>query len=117
MWQIVAMSCPFLLFRPWHIVKDETMTNENTARLELDDLFTAEELAAKYPRVLSVNTLRWQLRNRRSNGLDRACVSLRRKLLISKSRFEEWLAAQVESEQPSPPAKPAASARSPYTLA
>lgn len=63
--------------------------------IALDDLFSVEDLAAQHSRILTVQSLRWQLRHRHTNGLDSACVTLRRKLLISKSRFERWLATQV----------------------
>ena len=65
--------------------------------IALDDLFTVEELVALHPKVLSVNTMNWHIRRRNKNGLAHACVKgLRRKLLISKSRFERWLATQTE---------------------
>jgi hypothetical protein len=42
--------------------------------------------------------LKWHLYNRHKNGLDAACIKgLRRKILISKSRFERWLATQTEA--------------------
>ncbi|HMN22290.1 MAG TPA: hypothetical protein PKA16_12975 [Ottowia sp.] len=66
--------------------------------IALDDLFTIEELVAQYPKVLSINTMNWHLRHRDTNGLAAACVKgLRRKMLISKSRFERWLATQTEA--------------------
>lgn len=60
----------------------------------LDDWFTIEDLAAAFPKILNVPSLRWQLRHRGTNGLD-AVGAVRRcgkKLLISKTRFERWLA-------------------------
>lgn len=66
--------------------------------IALDDLFTVEELVAQHPKVLSINTMNWHIRHRDKNGLADACVKgLRRKLLISKSRFERWLATQTEA--------------------
>lgn len=66
--------------------------------IALDDLYEPAELVAMFPKVLTPNTLRWQLYNRHKNGLDAACVKgLRRKILISKSRFERWLATQTEA--------------------
>ncbi len=65
--------------------------------LNLDDLLTIEQLAQRYPAFLSVNTLRWQLRHRDDNGLRPACVQLGRKLLISKTGYERWLATQAVS--------------------
>lgn len=68
--------------------------------IAIDDLFTVEELAAAYPKVLTVATLRWHIYNRKKTGFDVACVKgLGRKLLISKSRFERWLASQTESRR------------------
>lgn len=63
--------------------------------LSLDDLLTIEQLAERYPSFLSINTLRWQLRHRDTNGLRAACVQLGRKLLISKTAYERWLAGQT----------------------
>lgn len=68
---------------------------DTTAALQLDDLHDIEELASKYPRILSVQTLRWQLRDREKNGLSPACVRVGKKLLISKTRYEQWLAARA----------------------
>lgn len=66
--------------------------------IALDDLFTPAELVAKYPNTLTINTLKWHLHNRSSNGLNFAVVKgLRRGLLISKSRFEQWLATRTEA--------------------
>jgi len=65
--------------------------------LPLDDLHTVEELARKHSRFLSVNTLRWQLRDREKNGLAPACVRIGKKLLISKTRYEQWLASRAGS--------------------
>ncbi len=63
--------------------------------IALDDLDTVEGLAERYPRLLSVPTLRWQLRHRDSNGLAQACVPVGKKLLISRSRYEVWLASRA----------------------
>lgn len=65
--------------------------------LQLDDLHDIEGLASQYPRILSVQTLRWQLRDREKNGLAPACVRVGKKLLISKTRYEQWLAARAGS--------------------
>lgn len=62
--------------------------------IPLDDLHSVDELAAA-SRHLKTATLRWQLRHRESNGLATACVHIGKKLLISKSRYERWLATQV----------------------
>jgi len=68
---------------------------DTTAALQLDDLHDIEGLASQYPRILSVQTLRWQLRDREKNGLAPACVRVGKKLLISKTRYEKWLAARA----------------------
>lgn len=70
----------------------------NTA-VDLDDLFSVEEMASRYPRILSKNTLRYQLRDRTKNGLASACVPIGKKLLISDSGYRRWLAeAQTKHE-------------------
>lgn len=61
----------------------------------LEDLYSIEDLAAQYPKILSVAILRWQLRSRHRNGLAQCCVPLGKRLLISKSRYERWLSAQA----------------------
>jgi hypothetical protein len=65
--------------------------------ISLDDLETIESLAARFPRLLTVPTLRWQLRHRDANGLADACVPVGRKLLISRTRYEAWLATRAGS--------------------
>lgn len=63
-----------------------------------DDLFTVEELATAYHGRISAATIRWQLRTRIESGLASACVRPnKRRLLISKSRYERWLATQIEA--------------------
>jgi hypothetical protein len=71
------------------------MQETPSATLPLDDLHTIEELASKYPRILTAYTLRWQLREREKNGLAPACVRVGKKLLISKIRYEQWLATRA----------------------
>lgn len=72
------------------------MRTENTPEaLPLDDLHTISELAKQYPTILSVPTLRWQLRHREQNGLAVCCVQIGKKLLISKSRYEQWLGTRA----------------------
>lgn len=58
----------------------------------LDDLRTIEGLAQEFPQILTVPTLRWQLRHRDENGLSSACVRVGKKLLIYRSRYAAWLA-------------------------
>lgn len=63
--------------------------------LTLDDLHTVQGLAARYPSILSVRTLRWQLRSRNENGLAECCVRVGRNVLISQTRYERWLATRT----------------------
>lgn len=65
--------------------------------IALGDLRTVEGLAEEFPALLSVPTLRWQLRHRDSNGLGSACVRVGKKLLISRSRYEAWLGTRAGS--------------------
>lgn len=60
----------------------------------LADLVTIEGLAASYPETLSVDMLKWQLRHRHENGLALACMKVGKRMLISRTRYESWLAAQ-----------------------
>lgn len=71
------------------------MQDTTPAALPLDDLNDIEGLASQYPHILTVATLRWQLRDRAKNGLAPACVRVGKKLLISKTRYEQWLAARA----------------------
>lgn len=63
--------------------------------IELADLYSVGGLAAAYPDLLTVQTLRWQLRHRDENGLAPACVRIGKKLLISRRRYEGWLATRA----------------------
>ena len=63
--------------------------------VSLNDLMTIEGLTAVNPDIFTVSTLRWQLRHRHENGLANACVKAGKRLLISKSRYESWLASQT----------------------
>lgn len=67
----------------------------DTNGIALDDLHSVEDLAAQYPKVLRPETLLWQLRNREQNGLAPAVVRIGKRLMISKSRYELWLATQT----------------------
>ena len=72
----------------------------HTNEVDIDDLFTVQELAARYARVMSQSTLRYQLRDREKNGLAAVCVQLGKKLLISDSGYRRWLGeAQAKSRQ------------------
>jgi len=66
--------------------------------IKLDDLRSIEQLINEYPKVLTVPMLRGQLRHRTKTGLARACVRMGRCLLISKSRYEQWLNSQAEAQ-------------------
>jgi predicted transcriptional regulator len=74
------------------------MTTEKASdTIALEDLRTVEALAAEFPEFLTVNTLRWYLRHRSENGLATACITRgNRRIYISKSRFEQWLATQTD---------------------
>lgn len=73
----------------------ETISTTETPDVSLDDLYSVQALAAKHSNILGVQTLRWQLRSRDTNGLASACVKIGKKLLISKSRYERWLSTQA----------------------
>lgn len=66
-------------------------------QIELSDLFTLDQLAEQHPGILTVPMLRWQTRHRATNGLQAACVKIGKKLLISKSRYQAWLAQSAEA--------------------
>lgn len=70
-------------------------THTTPDALSLADLNTVDELAAKFPNILSVPALRWQLRHRDENGLAPACVKVGKKLLIHRPRYEAWLATRT----------------------
>lgn len=78
-------------------MKDQAQNTAQPASIALDDLYPIERLAAAFPQFLTVRTLRWQLRHREVNGLADSCVRVGRKLLISRSRYEAWLATRVGS--------------------
>ena len=73
------------------------MTDTIPDSISLDDLYPIPALVDLHPEFLSVATLRWQLRHRDTNGLAHACRKVGKKILISKSRYEQWLASQVGS--------------------
>lgn len=72
-------------------------TNSTTVPegISLDDLLTVEKMAEAYPAFMTVETLRWQLRHRDTNGLASCCVRIGKRLLIAKSRYEAWLASRA----------------------
>lgn len=63
--------------------------------VEVSDLYTIEGLVAQNPEALTVPMLRWQLRHRQETGLSSCCVRGGKHILISKSRYEAWLASQA----------------------
>lgn len=65
--------------------------------IPLDDLYPVDRLADAFPHLLTVPTLRWQLRHRDTNGLGPACVRVGKKLLISRTRYESWLATRADA--------------------
>lgn len=60
----------------------------------LNDWHPLDEFVSQHPNLFTLATLRWQLRHRDTNGLAGCCVRVGKKLLISKSRYEGWLASQ-----------------------
>ena len=65
--------------------------------IPLTDLATPAELANEHPGIFTEPGLRWLIRQRRSNGLDKAGAVLivRNRQVLVRSRFERWLASQV----------------------
>lgn len=59
------------------------------------NLSTVHQFSQKHP-AFTVGSLRWQIFNSRTNGLDQAGVILRvgRKVLIDEDRFFVWLDRQ-----------------------
>ena len=68
---------------------------EAVCNIRLDDLKTIETLAEENPQFLTVPLLRWQLRHRQQNGLANCCVKVGKRVLISQSRYEQWLSANA----------------------
>lgn len=67
-----------------------------TQSIDLNDLYSVADYAERYPRILSQHMLRYQLRNRDENGLGAACVRIGKRLLISDTRYQQWLAKAQE---------------------
>ena len=57
----------------------------------LDDIVSVEELVARHPGILTRTGLKWQIRHRHENGLAPAVVTMGKRLLLSRSRYEAWL--------------------------
>lgn len=76
---------------------NQQTTNTAVDSINPDDLYTVDGLADTYHGKINAAAIRWQLRTRAENGLSSACVWLnQRRLLISKTRYERWLASQIE---------------------
>ena len=73
-------------------MKPQSLANES---IGLDDLRTIKALVDEYPQILTVTGLKWQLRHRDSNGLAPATVKVGKRVLISKTRYETWLATRA----------------------
>jgi hypothetical protein len=73
----------------------ETLADSRSCGFTLDDLFLIEQLVEKFPSLLTVQVLRWQLRHRKTNGLAPAVVKVGKHLLISKTRYETWLTSKA----------------------
>jgi hypothetical protein len=60
---------------------------------------TVPAAARKYsPAGFTIGSLRWQLFNRKQNGLDRAVVRIGRRLLLDEVEFVAWLRSQREGK-------------------
>lgn len=70
----------------------------NTHTIDPNDLFSVEDMAGRYPHILSTSTMRYQLRNREQNGLARACIRIGKRLLISDTGYRVWLAEMQEKQ-------------------
>lgn len=70
-----------------------------TNQIDLNDLFSLQDLVARHPRVLSVATLRHQLRSRDTNGLARAVVQIGKRLFVSESRYQRWISETAENRE------------------
>lgn len=72
-------------------MQDNETPDRSRVDFTLDDLRSIDALAREHPTILSVPTLRWQLRHRDENGLADAVVKVGKKLLIVKPRYTAWL--------------------------
>ena len=87
------------LIQPWMSADGKRKMAALVASLvlirDLGDFGSVQDLAAEHPSIFAVDSLRRQLRHRNKNGLAACCVTIGRKLLISKSRYESWLTNQA----------------------
>jgi len=63
----------------------------------LEDLYSIPDFAKKFPHITTEQSLRWQVRHREQNGMGVCCIPYGKKLLISKTLFERWMASRVEA--------------------
>lgn len=71
------------------------MNAESATSIAINDLKTIEGIVNENPDVLNLPLLRWQLRHRQENGMSSCCVRAGKRILISKTRYEIWLASQA----------------------
>lgn len=74
---------------------NDTIADGRSSGFALEDLFLIEQLVERFPSLLTVQVLRWQLRHRKTNGLAPAVVKVGKHLLISKTRYEAWLTSKA----------------------
>lgn len=71
------------------------MQTTQTTGFTLSDLASVDDLTAQFPGVLKASTLRWQLRSRKTNGLDKCCVTVGKRIMISRSLYEKWIGGSL----------------------
>ena len=63
---------------------------QEVSKVDNSQFYTIAQFAQKYP-AFTPAALRWQLFNRKTNGLDSAVVQLGRRVLIDEIAFVGWL--------------------------
>lgn len=60
---------------------------------DLKTLITIDELARRYPTILSIRSVRWWITDRKNNKLQEseAIIKISRKLYIDETKFIDWL--------------------------
>jgi hypothetical protein len=60
---------------------------------DLKNLITIDELARRYPTILSIRSVRWWIIDRKNNNLQEsgAIIKISRKLYIDETKFIDWL--------------------------
>jgi hypothetical protein len=66
-------------------------TKLNKTPTELDNWLTVNQTVMRYPQFTK-NQLKWQLRDRASNGMDNCVKKLGKRLYIHIPKFSEWMA-------------------------